>query len=211
MVAGTRSPRHRDSHLDRRRTNVDVHRAHPSRLLRHAPTPLVLNLHGSGSNATQQELSPDERDRRRDTFIVVYPQAVIPSGAGFVWNIPGVPLIGGSGVPAGAANDETYLEAVVASMRRTACIDTEARRFDRLLRWRARCRATRVRCRDGVRGRRAGERAPAADTVPGDAGRTGDLVPRPARSRRSLQRQRPGVLDLQRAHGCATLGRARQM
>ena len=53
----------------------------------------------------------------------MYPQAIIPSGAGFVWNIPGVPLIGGSSVPAGAANDETYLEAVVSTMESRACVD----------------------------------------------------------------------------------------
>jgi polyhydroxybutyrate depolymerase len=86
--------------------------------------PLVLNLHGSGSNAAQQELltgmdaSADAHD-----FVVVYPQAVIPSGAGFVWNIPGVPLIGGSAVPAGAANDEVFLDRVVSLMRARACID----------------------------------------------------------------------------------------
>jgi polyhydroxybutyrate depolymerase len=86
--------------------------------------PLVLNLHGSGSNAAQQELLTG-MDATADAhdFVVVYPQAAIPSGAGFVWNIPGVPLIGGSAVPAGAANDEAFLEHVVSVMRERACID----------------------------------------------------------------------------------------
>jgi polyhydroxybutyrate depolymerase len=90
------------------------------------PTPLVLNLHGSGSTATQQEfLTGMNTTADTDRFIVVYPQAVIPSGAGFVWNIPGVPLIGGSPVPAGAANDEVFLEALVSYLRGYACIDTK--------------------------------------------------------------------------------------
>ncbi len=88
------------------------------------PTPLVLNLHGSGSTAEQQEgFSGMDATADADTFIVVYPQAIIPSGTGFDWNIPGVPLLGGSPVPAGAANDETFLEDVVSTMRSRACID----------------------------------------------------------------------------------------
>src|ERR1700691_2479864 len=38
-----------------------------------------------------------------DDFIVAYPQALIPDGLGFDWNIPGVPLIGGRKVPAKSA------------------------------------------------------------------------------------------------------------
>jgi polyhydroxybutyrate depolymerase len=86
--------------------------------------PLVLNLHGSGSTAAQQEvLTGMDATADSHDFVVVYPQAVIPSGVGFVWNIPGVPLIGGANVPAGAANDEVFLERVVSSMRERACID----------------------------------------------------------------------------------------
>ena len=86
--------------------------------------PLVLNLHGSGSTAAHQELLTGmDRTADADSFFVVYPQALIPDGAGFVWNIPGVPLIGGAPVPPGAANDEAFLEQVVATMRARTCID----------------------------------------------------------------------------------------
>jgi polyhydroxybutyrate depolymerase len=86
--------------------------------------PLVLNLHGSGSNAEQQEgLTGMDATADDDDFVVVYPQARIPSGAGYVWNIPGVALIGGAAVPVGAADDETFLEQVVSMMRSDACVD----------------------------------------------------------------------------------------
>ena len=86
--------------------------------------PLVLNLHGSTSTASQQELlTAMDASADAKSFIAVYPQALIRSGAGFVWNIPGVPLIGGAPVPAGAADDEQFLERVVTTMESRACID----------------------------------------------------------------------------------------
>jgi polyhydroxybutyrate depolymerase len=86
--------------------------------------PLVLNLHGSESTASQQELLTGmDSTADAESFIVAYPQALIPDGAGFVWNIPGVSLIGGAPVPPGAANDEAFLEQVVATMRARTCID----------------------------------------------------------------------------------------
>ena len=57
---------------------------------------LVLNMHGSGSDASEQELfSGMDATSDGDGFIVAYPQALIAAGGGFDWNIPGVPLFGG--------------------------------------------------------------------------------------------------------------------
>src|SRR5579863_832935 len=70
-----------------------------------APFALVLNMHGSGSTALEQEgFTKMNLTANEDDFIVAYPQALIPEGTGFDWNIPGVPLLGGGAVPAGSAN-----------------------------------------------------------------------------------------------------------
>jgi polyhydroxybutyrate depolymerase len=62
--------------------------------------PLVLNLHGSGSTASAQELFTG-MDATADAngFVVAYPQAALPDGSGFAWNVPGQPLVGGRQVP----------------------------------------------------------------------------------------------------------------
>jgi polyhydroxybutyrate depolymerase len=86
--------------------------------------PLVVDLHGSDSNAAQQEIfSGMDATADADDFVVAYPQAVIAQGAGFVWNIPGVPLLGNQAVPAGAANDVAFVTTVVAKLHALACID----------------------------------------------------------------------------------------
>ena len=52
------------------------------------PTPLVLNLHGSGSNATAQAaFSGMDATADADGFVVAYPQGAIASGSGFDWNV----------------------------------------------------------------------------------------------------------------------------
>lgn len=64
------------------------------------PLALVLNLHGSGSTAASQvKFTKMNVTANEDGSIVAYPQALIPDGVGFDWNIPGVPLIGGRAVP----------------------------------------------------------------------------------------------------------------
>ena len=72
--------------------------------------PLVLNMHGSGSTAAEQEAFT-AMDGSADShgFIVAYPQGLIPEGSGFDWNVPGEPLVGGAAVPAGSADDVTFL------------------------------------------------------------------------------------------------------
>lgn len=89
-----------------------------------AKTPLVLNLHGSGSTAAEQEgLTGMDAISDADGFIVAYPQGLIPDGSGFDWNVPGVPLIGGAPVPAGSADDVTFLTSLVGILEHRYCVD----------------------------------------------------------------------------------------
>jgi polyhydroxybutyrate depolymerase len=85
---------------------------------------LVLNLHGSGSTAAEQEgFTNMDATSDADGFIVAYPQALIPDGTGFDWNVPGVPLTGGRAVPSGSADDVTFLAALVGVLQGRYCID----------------------------------------------------------------------------------------
>ena len=89
-----------------------------------APVPLVVNMHGSQSTALQQEvLTGMDTTADTDTFIVVYPQGDIPAGAGYEWNVPGQPLVGGAAVPAGSPNDVSFIEQLVSSLEQRYCID----------------------------------------------------------------------------------------
>jgi polyhydroxybutyrate depolymerase len=86
--------------------------------------PLVLNLHGSESTAQAQELfSGMDATSDADGFIVAYPQALIPDGSGYDWNIPGVPLLGGQYPPASAADDVTFLTDLVGVLAARYCVD----------------------------------------------------------------------------------------
>jgi polyhydroxybutyrate depolymerase len=88
------------------------------------PRALVLNLHGSGSTAVEQEVFTKMNvTSNEDGFIVAYPQALIPDGTGFDWNVPGVPLIGDRPVPAHAANDVKFLTALVGVLEQRYCIN----------------------------------------------------------------------------------------
>ncbi len=88
--------------------------------------PLVLNLHGSGSTAVEQEgLTAMNKTANHDDFIVAYPQAIIPDGTGYDWNVPGVPLIGGRHVPKGAANDIDFLTKLVKILETDYCVDAK--------------------------------------------------------------------------------------
>lgn len=96
----------------------------PNALSAGAATPLVLNLHGSGSTAAEQEaFSGMDAAADKHGFIVIYPQAAIVSGTGFDWNIPGVPLAGGAAVPRGARDDVAFLRQVVNQAEQSFCID----------------------------------------------------------------------------------------
>jgi polyhydroxybutyrate depolymerase len=97
---------------------------HRPKSLDSTPLSLVLNLHGSGSTALEQEEFTDMNSTANvDGFIVAYPQALIPDGSGFDWNVPNVPLVGGRTVPAHAANDITFLTSLVKILENKYCID----------------------------------------------------------------------------------------
>lgn len=87
--------------------------------------PLVLNMHGSGTTAADQELfSGMDATADADKFIVAYPQGLIADGVGFDWNVPGEPLIGGDAVPTHAANDVVFLTDLVGVLEHRYCINS---------------------------------------------------------------------------------------
>lgn len=101
-------------------------------LIVHVPTgygghavPLVLNMHGSGSSALEQEhFTGMDATADADAFLVVYPQGAIRARSGFDWNVPHVPLAGGAAVPAGAADDLSFLTQVVDMLKHRFCVDS---------------------------------------------------------------------------------------
>jgi polyhydroxybutyrate depolymerase len=88
------------------------------------PRPLVLNLHGSGGTAAEQEASCG-MDPLADAegFIVAYPQGAIPLGSGFAWNVPGQPLLGGQPVPAGSPDDAAFAAAAIVAIEQAYPVD----------------------------------------------------------------------------------------
>lgn len=85
--------------------------------------PLVLNLHGSGSTAADQEQqSGMDAESEVGGFIVAYPQAAIPSGSGFDWDIPGEPLPLGVHQPKNPPDDLLFLSQLVAHLEASYCI-----------------------------------------------------------------------------------------
>ncbi len=88
--------------------------------------PLVLNMHGSGSTAADQEaFSAMDATADSHGFIVAYPQGLITEGSGFDWNVPGEPLVGGGAVPAGSADDVSFLTTLVHILEQRYCIDSD--------------------------------------------------------------------------------------
>jgi polyhydroxybutyrate depolymerase len=88
------------------------------------PVALVVNMHGSQSTAQEQlAFTGMDATADADTFMVVYPQADIASGAGYEWNVPGQPLFGGAPVPSTAPNDVSFLEQLVSTLEQKYCID----------------------------------------------------------------------------------------
>lgn len=88
------------------------------------PVALILNLHGSTSDARQQEqLTGMDTTSDQDGFIVAYPQALITDGAGFDWNVPDQPLVSGSMPLRNAADDVAFLTQLPSVLARRYCID----------------------------------------------------------------------------------------
>jgi len=88
------------------------------------PLPLVLNLHGSGSDGSQQELFTGmDATADADGFVVAYPQGAIAVDGGYAWNVPNEPLVTGAAVPKGTPSDVAYLASVVTQLESRYCID----------------------------------------------------------------------------------------
>ena len=88
------------------------------------PRPLVLNLHGSGGDAAQQEaFAGMDSVAEANQFIVAYPEGAIALGGGFAWNVPGQPLLGGGAVPTDAADDVAFFAQAIAFLQQRYAID----------------------------------------------------------------------------------------
>lgn len=86
--------------------------------------PLVILLHGSGGTGAKMLSDTTlEATADRNGFIVASPDAGIPAGDGFVWNIPGVPTILGRVPGPEDADDVDYLGAVVDALISEQCVD----------------------------------------------------------------------------------------
>ena len=89
-----------------------------------APLPLVILLHGSGGTGAKMLSDTTlEATADRHGFLVASPDAGIPAGDGFVWNIPGVPTILGRVPGPEDADDVAYLGEVVDALVAEQCVD----------------------------------------------------------------------------------------
>lgn len=96
----------------------------PAGFGRGRPAPLVVLLHGSGGTGAQMLRSSKLADAAdRHGFILVAPDAGIPAGKGFVWNIPGVPSVSGKLPGPGDAGDVAFLTNMVDWLAKNRCID----------------------------------------------------------------------------------------
>ncbi|HEU4961846.1 MAG TPA: PHB depolymerase family esterase [Sphingomonas sp.] len=88
------------------------------------PAPILFLLHGSGgTGAAMLAQSHLAETADRHGFIVAAPDAGIPVGSGFAWNIPGVPTIAGTVPGPGTADDVRYLETAIDWLTAARCID----------------------------------------------------------------------------------------
>jgi polyhydroxybutyrate depolymerase len=88
------------------------------------PAPIVFLLHGSGGTGAKM-LADSHLSATADAhgFIVAAPDAGIPQGKGFVWNIPGVPTIAGKVPGPDAPDDVRYIENAIDVLAAQHCID----------------------------------------------------------------------------------------
>ncbi|MGN6376507.1 MAG: alpha/beta hydrolase family esterase [Sphingomonas sp.] len=88
------------------------------------PVPLVFLLHGSGGTGAGM-LADSGLAATADAhgFIVAAPDAAIPDGKGFDWNIPGVPTVSGKVPGPEAADDVHYIETAIDALAADQCID----------------------------------------------------------------------------------------
>ncbi len=110
--------------VDGRKRQVLVHV--PPSYKNTSKVPLVLNMHGSGSDSIEQEaFTGMDSTADANGFIVAYPQGLIPSGSGYDWNVPGEPLFGGQPVPEDAPNDVKFLTDLVGVLEKMYCLNSD--------------------------------------------------------------------------------------
>ena len=94
--------------------------------------PLLFNLHGSTQSGSAQEMSTGtDATADKHHFVVAYPDGGVPNTpvgqvtlpAGFFWNIPGVPLVGGVPVPPGSRDDVRFISDAMDTIASVLCID----------------------------------------------------------------------------------------
>ena len=90
-------------------------------------SPLVIDLHGSGSSGEAHAKTSGFRDLAdKRGIIVASPDGAVVLDAqkrAFAWNIPGVPLITGAMPPADTADDVQFIEALIHSLVSAHCAD----------------------------------------------------------------------------------------
>jgi poly(3-hydroxybutyrate) depolymerase len=177
--------------------------------------PLVLNLHGStGTGAGQLSYSDMKAAADRDGYLVVAPSGAIPSGGGYVWNVPGV-----GAPPAGARDDVAFLDQVVATLAGPLCADTTrvygtgysgGGRMISAYAWRGR----RHRPGGGPAGRAprpAGHRSPGNPVLPTGSRCARDRVPRAAGRHEPVRGRRQRRVAVLRTRGAAAVGGHRRL
>jgi polyhydroxybutyrate depolymerase len=94
----------------------------PSGLHAGRPAPLVLLLHGSGGTGREVlDHSKLAATAERHGFIVAAPDGGIALAKGFVWNIPGVPAVGGRLPSTNDADDVAFLNQLIDSLVSSGC------------------------------------------------------------------------------------------
>ena len=88
------------------------------------PVPLVFLLHGSGGTGAAM-LRDSKLAATADAhgFILVAPDAGIPLGEGFAWNIPGVPTVAGELPGPQDRDDVAYLSSIADALVEGGCVD----------------------------------------------------------------------------------------
>lgn len=95
---------------------------HPGQL-----APLIIDLHGSGSNGESHAATSGFRalaDKRR--IMVASPDGAVvldSTTRAFAWNIPGVPLVTGAMPPAGTPDDVQFIDDLIRSLVSAHCAD----------------------------------------------------------------------------------------
>ena len=88
------------------------------------PVPLVFLLHGSGGTGAAM-LRDSKLAVTADAhgFILVAPDAGIPLGEGFAWNIPGVPTVAGELPGQQDRDDVDHLSSIADALVEGGCVD----------------------------------------------------------------------------------------